>query len=213
MKHLIIIGAGELGRELFWHARESIGFGEEYDIKGYLDDDFDPHSQRYAYLQRPLLSSIDDYQVQKDDVFICAVGSAKGREATVKKIRMKGGQFLSVINRTSLIQGSARIGEGVFIGPYTVIGDRAALKDHAMLNTHSSIGHDAVIGEYTCVMSYVDITGCCQIGKKVFLASGCRMTPSTRIGDGAYVGIGSVVLRSVKAGAKVFGNPARAVDL
>ena len=39
------------------------------------------------------------------------------------------------------------------------------------------------------------------------------MTPSTKIGDGAYVGIGSVVLRRVKPGVKVFGNPAKVVDI
>ena len=101
----------------------------------------------------------------------------------------------------------------MFIGPYTVIGDNVTLGNHVMLNTHSSIGHDAVLQDYTCVMSYVDITGCCQIGKKVFLASGCHMTPGTKIGDGAYVGIGSVVLRKVKPGVKVYGNPAKILDI
>lgn len=213
MKHLVIIGAGELGRELYWHAQESKGFGTEFDIKGYIDDDFDPLSHRYSNLQKSLMSSIDGYEVQKDDVFICAVGSVNGREATVKKIKDKQGKFIPIINRSSLIQGNVTLGEGVFIGPYTVIGDSVTLGNHVMLNTHSSIGHDAVLQDYTCVMSYVDITGCCQIGKKVFLASGCRMTPSTKIGDGAYVGIGSVVLRRVKPGVKVFGNPAKVVDI
>lgn len=213
MRHLIIIGAGELGRELYWHAHESIGFETEFNIKGYVDDDFNPSSDRYVLLQKPLISSVDNYVVKEDDVFICAIGSVNGRKAAVEKIKSKGGKFISLINRTSLIQGNVNIGKGVFIGPYTVIGDGALLSDHVMLNTHSSIGHDAVLGEYTCVMSYVDITGCCWIGREVFLASGCRMTPSTKIGDGAYVGIGSVVLRRVKAGTKVFGNPARVVDI
>lgn len=213
MKHLVIIGAGELGRELYWHAQGSGGFGTEFDIKGYIDDDYHPDGERYSNLQKPLISSIDDYEVQPEDAFICAVGSVNGREATVRKITAKGGKFLSLIHQTSIIQGTARIGEGVFIGPYTVIGDHVTIRNHVMLNTHSSIGHDATIGEFTCVMSFVDITGCCEIGNKVFLASGCRMTPSTRIGDGAYVGIGSVVLRRVKAGTKVFGNPARPVNI
>ncbi len=213
MKHLVIIGAGELGRELYWHAHESIGFGETFGIKGYIDDDFEPEAERYKKLQLPLISSIDDYAIQKDDAFICAIGSVNGRETTVEKIKAKGGEFFTIINRTALIQGNDHIGEGVFIGPYTVIGDSVTINDHVMLNTHSSIGHDSVLGEYTCVMSYVDITGCCQIGRKVFLASGCRMTPSTKIGDEAYVGIGSVVLRKVKSGTKVFGNPAKAVDV
>ena len=38
MKHLIIIGAGGMGRTLFDIARESMGYGEIFDIKGYLDD-------------------------------------------------------------------------------------------------------------------------------------------------------------------------------
>ncbi len=213
MKNLVIIGAGELGRELYWHAKESIGFNTQYTIKGYIDDDFQPESDRYKYLQKPLISSIDDYKIEPDDVFICAVGAVNGREATVKKIKEKGGAFISIINRTALLQGNITIGEGVFIGPFTVIGDGVVLGDHVMLNTHSSIGHDAVLGEYTCVMSYVDITGGCQIGRKVFLASGCRMTPSSKIGDEAYVGIGSVVLRRVKPNTKVFGNPAKTVDI
>ena len=213
MKHLVIIGAGELGRELYWHAHESLGFGSEFDIKGYIDDDFEPEAERYQKLQKPLMSSIDEYVIEEEDVFICAVGSAGGREATVNKIKKKGGRFISLINRTAIIQGTVSMGEGIFLGPYTVIGDNVTIKDHVMLNTHTSVGHDAVIGEFTCAMSFVDITGCCQIGNKVYLASGCRMTPSSKIGDGAYVGIGSVVLRRVKAGSKVFGNPARPVDI
>lgn len=213
MKHLVIIGAGAFGRELYWHIQESIGYGSQFDIKGYIVDDFEPGADEHLNLQKPLLSSVNDYKIMKDDVFICAIGSVEGRESTINRIKVKGGEFFSVIHRTSLIHGTASIGKGVFIGPYTVVGDHVVLKDHVMLNTHSSIGHDAVLDEYTCVMSYVDITGYCHIGKKVFLASGCRMTPSTKIGDMAYVGIGSIVLKKVKPGVKVFGNPAKIIDI
>ncbi|MFQ3270760.1 MAG: acetyltransferase-like isoleucine patch superfamily enzyme [Lentimonas sp.] len=37
------------------------------------------------------------------------------------------------------------------------------------------------------------------------------MVPGKSVGDFAYVGAGSVVIRSVKDGQKVFGNPARAL--
>ena len=37
MKHLVIVGAGGFGREMFGAAREAIGFGNEFDIKGFLD--------------------------------------------------------------------------------------------------------------------------------------------------------------------------------
>ncbi len=213
MKHLVIIGAGELGREMYWHATMSKGYGTEFDIKGYLDGDFRPEAEKYKNLQEPLMGTEVTYTPDEDDVFICAFGNSNSRENVHNEMKRKGGQFINLINKTAIIQGNVNIGEGVLIGPYTVIGDNVTIGNHVMLNTHSSIGHDAVIGDYTCIMSYVDVTGCCQIGKKVFLASGCRMTPSTKIGDGAYVGIGSVVLRKVKPGVKVFGNPARVVDI
>ncbi len=209
MKHLVIIGAGELGREMYWNIKDSIGFSTDYDIKGYIDDAFGVDNKEFNLLQVPLISKISDYSVQDDDVFISAIGSVDSRKKTVDIIKSKGGEFISIINKTSIIHGTVKIGEGVFLGPYTVIGDNATINDHVFLNTHSAIGHDAVIGKYTCIMSYVDITGCCNIGEKVYLASGCRMTPSSKIGDNAYVGIGSVVLRRVKAGKKVFGNPAK----
>ena len=38
MKHLIIIGAGGMGRVMYDMARESVGYQTEYNIKGYIDD-------------------------------------------------------------------------------------------------------------------------------------------------------------------------------
>ena len=38
MKHLIIIGAGGMGRTMYDMARESIGYGSQYDIRGFIDD-------------------------------------------------------------------------------------------------------------------------------------------------------------------------------
>ena len=39
MKHLIIIGTGAFARELYGHAKNSIGYGTSWDIKGYIDGD------------------------------------------------------------------------------------------------------------------------------------------------------------------------------
>ncbi len=213
MKNLIIIGAGNFGRELFWHATMSVGYGEDFVVKGYIDDVYNPTVEKYKRLSAPWLGKITDYKIRENDVFICAVGDGDGREAVVKRIINLGGDFINLIHKTAIIQGEVEFGNGIFIGPYTVVGDHVKIGNHVMLNTHSSIGHDAVIGDYSCIMSYVDITGWCDIGEKVFLASGCRMTPKTKIGNNAYVGIGSVVLRRVRAGTKVFGNPARIIDI
>lgn len=38
MKQLIIIGAGGMGRTLYSNALESVGYGESFTIKGFIDD-------------------------------------------------------------------------------------------------------------------------------------------------------------------------------
>jgi acetyltransferase-like isoleucine patch superfamily enzyme len=47
------------------------------------------------------------------------------------------------------------------------------------------------------------------VGREVFFGSSVSIIPGVRVGDGAYLGAGSVVLRDVPPGAKVFGVPAR----
>ncbi len=39
MKQLIIIGAGGMGRTVYDSALGSVGFGEDFEIKGFIDDD------------------------------------------------------------------------------------------------------------------------------------------------------------------------------
>ncbi len=38
MKHLVIIGGGGWVKDIYHSAKHSIGYGTEYDIKGFIDD-------------------------------------------------------------------------------------------------------------------------------------------------------------------------------
>ena len=53
------------------------------------------------------------------------------------------------------------------------------------------------------------MNGHVNVGSMVYMGCGVLVAPSKIIGDGATVGIGSVVISNVKAGTKVFGNPAK----
>ncbi len=206
MKHLVIAGAGEFGRELYWTIEGAKGYGTEYDIKGYLDDAPDP--DKIKKLQRPMLGAIEEYPIAEGDVFTCAIANPAEREIVIQKLLDKGGEFIQIIHKTAIIHGNVRLGRGVVVCPFTVIGDSSRIGDYAVLNGFSGIGHDCVVGRFTCIMSHVDLTGHATVGSKVFIGGGAGTVPGVRIGDGAYIGAGSVVLKKVKPGVKVFGNPA-----
>jgi acetyltransferase-like isoleucine patch superfamily enzyme len=55
--------------------------------------------------------------------------------------------------------------------------------------------------------------GSANLGRRVFIGSNAAIAPHAVVEDDAYVGVGSVVLKRVAAGEKVFGNPAREIGL
>ena len=57
MKHLIIIGGGGMGRSVYSMAEDSIGFGTEFDIKGFLDDNLNSMDGFQDY--KPVIGTIE----------------------------------------------------------------------------------------------------------------------------------------------------------
>lgn len=208
MKNLIIIGVGGFAREVYWHAQQSIGYGVDWQIKGFLDGDVKLAAAEYELLPDKVLGDVESYQICADDVFTCAVGTPKARRILSEKILTRGGQFINVISTLAYIMPTVKLGRGVIIAPHTCIGDNARLDDFVATNALTIIGHDAQIGKYSCVMPHANVAGKCKIGSEVFIGSGAIILPKAKVGDGATVGAGSVVLKRVRAGSTVFGNPA-----
>ena len=210
MKNLVIIGTGGFAREIFWQAQMSSGFDSEWTFKGFLDGDVKLSAEEYAKLPEDgkILGDIDGYEIDANDVFTCAVGTPAIRKKLIEKILARGGQFINIINERALIVPASKIGNGVIVGFNSAISDHVEFGDFSVMNAYSGIGHDTKIGKYTCIMSGVDIDGNAQIGDEVFIGSHATILPKANVGNGAYVGAGSIVLKNVKAGVKVFGNPA-----
>lgn len=208
MKNLIIIGVGGFAREIFWHAQKSIGFGVDWQIKGFLDGDIKLSAAEYELLPAEVLCDVNSYEICADDVFTCAVGTPKARRHLAEKILSRGGKFINLISTLAYVMPTVELGCGVIIAPHTDIGDRAKLGDFVATNAQTIIGHDAQIGDCSCIMPHAVISGKCKIGAEVFIGSGAILLPKATVGDGATIGAGSVVLKKVRAGSTVFGNPA-----
>jgi acetyltransferase-like isoleucine patch superfamily enzyme len=58
-------------------------------------------------------------------------------------------------------------------------------------------------------MASVDLGGHVILGKSVFIGSKATIIPKITIEDSSTVGAGRVVIKKVKSGTTVFGNPAK----
>lgn len=206
MKNLIIIGAGGMGRTIYNNAQESIGYGEKFVIKGFIDDNINALDQFKNY--PPIVGTISEYQPQPKDVFVSSIGG-ESRKPCMEEIIRRGGEFMELIHNTARLYTNVKLGIGNFIGAYSVIGNDATVGDYNMIQSYTVIGHDAVIGNWNRIDTHVTCVGGIVIENETNIHTGAIINHNVRVETGAHVGAGSFVIKIVKAGTTVFGNPAR----
>lgn len=207
---LIIINAGPFGREVFTWAEQAIQQGAKFAIKGFLDDR--PDLLRGLDRYGPILSSVEQYAPEPNDVFLCAVGEPITKRDYCNQILKKGGSFTTLIHPTAVIGPSVRIGAGSILCPFTQLSCDIEIGRFVTVGTFSCVGHDTTIGDYCQISDHCSINGRAAVNEGVFLGSHAVILPDARIGDWAFIGAGSVVLKRVKPNTKVFGNPATAIE-
>lgn len=206
MKKLIIIGAGGMGRTLFSNALESVGYGEKFVVKGFIDDNL--HALDGFPNYPPIIDTIKDYVPQKDDVFVSSIGGT-ARRPCMEEIISRGGEFMELIHQTARIYTNAQLGKGNFIGAYTVIGNDAVVGDYNMIQSYTVIGHDVKIGNWNRIDTHVTCVGGIVIEDEVNIHTSAVISHNVRVESGAHVGALSFVIRKVKAGTTVMGIPAK----
>lgn len=108
--------------------------------------------------------------------------------------------------------GGVVIGNFVDIGANTSI-DRGALQDtvignYCKIDNNVHIAHNDIIGERTMICAGATLGGSVVVGSDCWLSANTTTLHKISIGNNAFVGIGSVIIRNVGEGARVFGNPA-----
>lgn len=211
MKNLVIIGARGFGREVYNLAMDCIKAGAQMQVKGFLDSKSDALDGFDNYPS--ILSSVEDYQIEPDDVFICALGDVKYKELYVNKILGKGGEFTTLIHPQAIVGQNTKIGKGCIIRTICSVSCDITIGDFVSIMGFVNIGHDAKIEDWCHIGAYSFMGGGSLLEKRVTLHPGCKILPKKRIGENSIVGAGSVVLRNVKANSTVFGIPAKRIDI
>ncbi len=202
MKDLIIVCAGGFGREVYYMAK-SIG---KWNIKGFIDDN--QQALDGVNIALPIIGTIKDWQPSDSEVFPLGVSNPKTKETIVRIMKAKGAKFETLIAPHSRIIETTTIGEGCIISGS--IGD--CVKIGSYVNVMGSmIGQDSTIDDYSTTTGFTNIASA-HIGKRVFLGSHAVILNGKKVGDDAFVCAGSIVFSNVKAGTKVFGNPAKKIE-
>jgi sugar O-acyltransferase (sialic acid O-acetyltransferase NeuD family) len=207
LKNLIIIGAGGFGIEIYQLAQNSLGYNADFIIKGFIDDNL-TRLDSYNHFPK-ILSTIDEYKINEDDVFIASIGNVTQKKIISQKIINKGGKFINIIHKSSILFTDLNDREGVFIGPNVTISSNCAIGNHVLIQTGAIVGHDSYVGDWTRLDSYVVVVGGVKIKNEVVIHTSAVINHNVVVEEGACIGALSFVIRNVKNKTTVFGNPAR----
>lgn len=206
MKDIIIVGAGGCGREVANWIEDINKEKKTWNILGFIDDNLNVScavSSKYK-----IVDSISNHIPRRNTYYAMGIATPAVKKEIAEMLMNRGAEFVSIIHPSTKIYSEIPLGKGIITYPNAKISTGCKVGD--FVNIQSTIvGHDVTIEDYVTVSSSCGITGGVKLREGCFLADHAVIAVGLEVGKDAYVGIGSVVIRDVKEGTKVFGNPAR----
>lgn len=199
-----------MGRSVYCIACGSIGYGETFTIKGFLDDNVDALNGFDGY--PPVIGNVADYVIEPDDVFVCSLGNTKTKRYVCEILLNKGAKFQSLIHKTAIVRQNAIIGDGCIVADYASVGADAKIGVNSLVQSYSIVAHDCIIGDYVRIDTHAVCVGGVVVEDNVMIHTGAILSHKVVVGTDSVVGAASFVFKKVKPGRTVFGNPAKYLD-
>ncbi|MDV6316963.1 acetyltransferase [Idiomarina sp. HP20-50] len=215
-----VFGAGGFAREVMPIFKQTISKMLKEDLKEtsvelvFVDESTDVETiNGYRVISE---TEFFDKPVSKK-FFSVAIGNAQLRESVTKKCDEHGALAVTLISDDSRIGESSDIGVGAIFCGNTLVTENVTIGKSFHANIYSYVAHDCVIGDYVTFAPRVNCNGNVHIEDRAYIGTGAIIKQGNDesplvIGEGAIVGMGAVVTKSVLPNTTVVGNPARPLE-
>ena len=207
MKRIAIIGAGDLGQLIAYHAINDSG----YEVVGFFDDTLAPGM---IIDKIKVIGNINDIMTSFLDGMFDGLMIGIGykhmdfRQHVFEKF-VSLIPFANIIHSSCYIDSSCTIGKGVFILPGTILDKGCIIGNNVLLNTGVVVAHDSIIHAHSFIAPAVKIAGFTTIGSKCFLGINATILNNLTICDEVIVGGGSLINKSIIKSGIYIGIPAK----
>lgn len=212
MKDLVIIGAGDFGREManVVERINAIRENPEWDLIGYIDDN--PDIQGNIIDGYKVIGTTDYLNTVDQEIFaICSLGVARVRKKVIEKIRNSNIKYATLIDPDARIYKGASVGKGSIICGGSILAIDTKVGDHVVVNLNCTLGHDDIVENYCVINPGVNVSGKVIVRECSDLGTGMKAIQGLSIGPNTTVGAGSVVLRDIEKNCVAVGVPAKPI--
>jgi sugar O-acyltransferase (sialic acid O-acetyltransferase NeuD family) len=207
----VILGAGGLAREVYWHAQNSNHKLCEKFV--FVDEVTEISVIEIAGQNWPVERnwSFEKYLEPSEKIgFTVGVGDTQLRIKLVTKALEAGLQPLPTIIHNSAVIQDCKIGYGGFIGPNCTLTTNIVIKDYVTINLNTTVGHDAILEDFVNCSPSVSVSGNVHLKKAVSLGTGTVVREKVSIAPFVISGAQSCIVKNIEEpGCVVVGTPAQ----
>ncbi len=210
-RELVFLGATSF-REIAEIARDINRIEPTYSIRAILDDNGELHGKSFE--GTPVVGPLDAHQRFPDARFVMGIGSYKtrlARHAIIERLGLAEHRYETLISPAAKIFPTAKIGPGCIVHHGAVIAADTVLEPFAQVLSNSIVGVANRLCRGALLASLVSTAEGVTVGHYAHLGASSAVAGGLTVAAAAQVAIGSVVLRDVRLGAFVLGNPALVV--
>lgn len=180
---------------------------EKYNLIGFIDS-----AKTGTHMGLPILGKeITDVVGFNSFSYFISIGDVHCRELWFKKVTVLGLDIVNIIDKSSIISNTVKLGIGNFVGKMAVINSGAVVGDNNVINTKALVEHDCHIGNHVHLSTNSVINGDVIVDDSVFLGSSAVCNGQLKIGHHAVIGSGSVIIRDVEPWTTSVGVPATVI--
>ncbi|MGC9932351.1 acetyltransferase [Priestia aryabhattai] len=148
--------------------------------------------------------------VREYDIFV-GIGNNTIREKIQRKLEAEGATIPIVIDPNAAIGTEVKLGLGTVIMPGSVINCCTTVGRGCIINTGATIDHDNLIEDYVHISPGVHLAGTVKIGQGSWLGIGSVISNNLNITSRCMIAAGAVVVKDITETGTYIGVPARRV--
>lgn len=134
---------------------------------------------------------------------IISIGNNRVRSRIAFSLYVEFGQ---ISHPSAIISRRAGIGEGTVVMQGAVIQSCSTIGKHCIINTGASVDHDCMVRDFVHISPHSTLCGNVCIGEGSWVGAGSVILPGIKIGRWCVIGAGSVVTKDIPDYSLAVGN-------
>lgn len=213
MKRLLgVYGASGFGREVMPLLKQQTASSDTMLV--FIDD-----GDIGGFLNGVSVVKFDEFlniQSSCKEVFI-AIADFKIRKALFKKIEENNIAHKSIYADNCVVLDEVSIGANSILCPFVTLTSNIKIGKSFHANLYSYVGHDCEIGDFVTFAPGVKCNGNVRIEQNVYVGTGAILKQGKPgkplvIGEGAVIGMGTIISKDVQPGTIVVATPSKSLD-